>query len=96
MFNTYSSTVTSKGQATIPIHIRRKLGIKPGEKLLFEENEQGITLKTHLQLVNELYGSLKPKVKIKYSDKMADEAIGKMLGKEYIKTLPKKYRPKFK
>lgn len=96
MLNSYSSTLTTKGQATIPVFFRKKWGIKPGEKLIFAESDQGITIKTHSQLVNELYGSLKSKVKVKYSDKMADEAVGKMLGEEYIKTLPKKYRLKFK
>ena len=32
--------VTSKGQITIPIEIRRKLGVKEGDKILFIE-EQG-------------------------------------------------------
>lgn len=96
MFNSYSSTVTSKGQATIPAPLRKELGIKVGEKLIFETNGNSILVKTQSQLINELYGSLKPKIKVKYSDKMADEAIGKMLGQEYIKTLPKKYRPNFK
>lgn len=32
--------VTSKGQITIPIDIRRKLGVKDGDKILFVE-EQG-------------------------------------------------------
>jgi len=30
--------VTSKGQITIPIDVRRKLGIKEGDKVLFEED----------------------------------------------------------
>ena len=31
--------ITAKGQITIPIHIRKKLGVKEGDKLLFvEEN----------------------------------------------------------
>lgn len=85
MFNTYSSTVTSKGQATIPAPIRKKLGIKPGEKILFEENGQGVILKTHIQMVHELAGSLKPKVKVRYTDKMADKAIGKYIADEYRK-----------
>ena len=36
--------VTSKGQITIPIDIRRKLGIKEGDKLLFVEDEGKIIL----------------------------------------------------
>jgi len=31
--------VTSKGQVTIPIDIRRKLGVKAGDKILFIEEE---------------------------------------------------------
>ena len=34
------SKVTSKGQITIPIDIRRRLGVKEGDKILFIE-EQG-------------------------------------------------------
>ena len=30
--------VTSRGQVTIPIILRRKLGIKEGDKVLFEED----------------------------------------------------------
>lgn len=30
--------VTSKGQITIPVEIRRKLGIKDGDKVLFMED----------------------------------------------------------
>lgn len=85
MLNSYSSTLTTKGQATIPVFLRKKWGIKPGEKLIFSESDQGITIKTHSQLVNELAGSLTPKVKVKYTDKKANEAIGKFLSEEYRK-----------
>lgn len=30
------STITSKGQVTIPNHIRKKVNIKPGDKLFFD------------------------------------------------------------
>ena len=39
-----TAKVTSKGQITIPIEIRRQLGIKPGDKVRFERNKQGIRL----------------------------------------------------
>lgn len=35
------STMTSKGQVTIPKAVREHLGIKPGEKVGFELNSQG-------------------------------------------------------
>jgi AbrB family looped-hinge helix DNA binding protein len=33
--------VTSKGQVTIPIGVRKSLGVKPGDKLRFEPQEGG-------------------------------------------------------
>lgn len=36
--------VTSKGQITVPVEIRRSLGIKPGDHLRFEQNKSGISL----------------------------------------------------
>lgn len=37
--------VTSKGQITVPLEIRKSLGIKPGDHLRFEQNKSGISLK---------------------------------------------------
>jgi antitoxin PrlF len=37
--------VTSKGQITIPIEIRKKLGIKNGDKILFVEESGRIYMK---------------------------------------------------
>jgi antitoxin PrlF len=36
--------ITSKGQITIPVEIRRSLGVKPGDKLRFERQENGFRL----------------------------------------------------
>jgi len=36
--------VTSKGQITIPVSIRRKLSINEGDKLLFIERQDGIMM----------------------------------------------------
>jgi AbrB family looped-hinge helix DNA binding protein len=33
--------VTSKGQITIPVDVRKSLGVKPGDKLRFEPQEGG-------------------------------------------------------
>lgn len=93
MLNTYSSTLTSKGQSTIPSPIREFLNLKPGQRVIYEKRGDEVVLINQTKLVNELYGSLKPVVKVKYTDKLANEAIGKFLAEEYLKTLPKKYRP---
>jgi antitoxin PrlF len=34
--------VTSKGQVTVPREIRRKLGVRAGDRLLFEEDGEGV------------------------------------------------------
>jgi len=35
------TTVTSKGQVTIPKHVRDAMGIRPGSKVTFELNRDG-------------------------------------------------------
>jgi antitoxin PrlF len=34
--------VTSKGQVTVPWEIRRRLGVRAGDRLLFEEDGKGV------------------------------------------------------
>jgi AbrB family looped-hinge helix DNA binding protein len=41
------STVTSKGQTTIPEKIRKALGIKPGDKLQYEVEGDYATIRVH-------------------------------------------------
>jgi AbrB family looped-hinge helix DNA binding protein len=38
----YRAKVTSKGQITVPVEIRRSLGVKPGDNIRFEQQEGGI------------------------------------------------------
>lgn len=40
----YEAKITSKGQITIPIEIRRFLNLKTGDKMSFEINEHGVYL----------------------------------------------------
>lgn len=37
--------ITSKGQITVPLAIRRALGVRAGDVLLFEEDKAGIRLR---------------------------------------------------
>lgn len=43
-----STTVTSKGQVTIPKPVRDLLGIKPGSKVVFRKTDDG-TIELHVQ-----------------------------------------------
>ena len=40
--------MTSKGQVTIPIELRNKIGIKPGSYLEIQETEMGYILQKHV------------------------------------------------
>lgn len=90
----YTSTLTSKGQATIPAPIREKLGILSGQKVVFDVTNGEVVIKNQAKLIDELYGSLK--TNIKWNKRRAYEAVGKRLAEDYLKTLPKKYWPKVK
>jgi AbrB family looped-hinge helix DNA binding protein len=37
--------ITSKGQITVPREIRRILGVRPGDRLLFESDGKGIRVR---------------------------------------------------
>jgi AbrB family looped-hinge helix DNA binding protein len=55
-----TAAVTTKGQITIPIEVRVKLGIKPGDRVLFLENEKGeVILKPKTGSLMDVRGMLK-------------------------------------
>jgi AbrB family looped-hinge helix DNA binding protein len=37
--------VTSKGQITVPREVRRLMGVRPGDRLLFESDAEGIRVR---------------------------------------------------
>lgn len=51
-------TIGAKGQITIPIEIRRKLGLYPGHKLNFRETEHGVVVESAESAVYRLAGML--------------------------------------
>jgi AbrB family looped-hinge helix DNA binding protein len=81
------STVTKKGQVTIPQMVREKLNITYGEKIEFVTNEKGeVVLKPLKTDLNDIYGALqdrKPKGTHEEHRKSAQAwAAGKRLEKE--------------
>ena len=78
----YSTTVTSKGQVTIPVEFRRRLGIKPGEIVNFKlaQNNQVVIEKNDWQkglaeLHKEVAAHMKKHHIKPLSDEELDEAI---------------------
>lgn len=39
------ATITSKGQITVPREVRRVLGVRSGDKLLFESDGKGVRVR---------------------------------------------------
>lgn len=55
-----TSNVTSKGQVTVPVDIRRELGIKPGGKVRFVRKGKQIVLQAvEEQPISSLFGIVK-------------------------------------
>lgn len=81
------STVTTKGQATIPEEIRRLLNIKIGDRIIFldpipKKKQTIIQVISQSEVIDSLFGSLKTNVP--YADmKTVREKIGSELGMKY-------------
>ena len=52
-----TAAVTSKGQITIPVEVRKKHGIRTGDRLDFTENENGeLVLRSKRGSIMDLFG----------------------------------------
>ena len=56
-----SSSVTTKGQVTIPAELREKFGIKPGDKVGFVAEGDRILIQRQDTAVESLFGIVKAK-----------------------------------
>ena len=55
-----TATITSKGQITIPIEVRKKLGLKAGDRINFFEDQEGIfTFEPKTGSIMDMEGILK-------------------------------------
>ena len=56
---TYHAKVTSKGQITIPIEVRRELKLETGSPVRFTVRDDGrVEIESSLEAVRAVYGSL--------------------------------------
>lgn len=78
--------LTSKGQVTIPVEVRRRLDLQAGDELIFEPDAQGIRLLAlKRKRLSEFYAMLpvsrpypgKERVREEVSDKLAHELLNK-------------------
>ena len=63
------TTITQKGQVTIPAPVRKALGLKRGDQVQFSVKKKVAQLKVAKKFsIMSLYGSLKPRIKYKATD----------------------------
>ena len=69
-----SSTLTARGQTTIPAEIRKKLALKPGDRILYLEEEGRVRIIAADKRTRDLHGLL-PKPDKPVSLEEMEEAI---------------------
>ncbi len=85
----YVTTVTQKGQVTIPGELRRVLGLKPKDKVAFELVAGEVRLRPIKSAVLASYGSVKPlkpkgnpidygRLRSEIEEEIADEVAGEV------------------
>ncbi len=83
------TTITTKGQVTLPQDLRLALAVQTGdlaifESVNFEDKTATVKIIPTQNIIDDLYGSLKTDVKYKGLDwemKMAQKALAKKYGK---------------
>lgn len=70
------STVTSKGQVVIPVSIRKKLGIMPFDRIIFEVSDSKIVAEK-ASTTDGMFGIVKSKVKL--TDKQLEQVINESM-----------------
>jgi antitoxin PrlF len=82
------ATLTSKGQTTIPKDVRRRLGLKPGDKIRFMVDDNGRVLLVPLNVtVKQLRGML-PKPGRPATIEEMDEAIAQGIVERHLRSTP--------
>jgi antitoxin PrlF len=76
------STISSKGQVTVPIEVRERLGLSPGTPVEFELREEGVLIRKGIASdhpVDKVWATL-------HLDRPVDEILDEMRGPRPRKT----------
>lgn len=79
-------TITTKGQVTIPVKIREKLGLNPGDRVIFDEDKNVAQVRPVPDFFT-FRGALKGKGP--YGEEKVRKTVGEHLAKRYLRTLNK-------
>jgi len=69
-----SATVTSKGQVTIPVEVRARLGLRPGSRVAFVPTAGGYEIHSQAASIKDLKGAVPRPAQAVSIDEM-DQAI---------------------
>ena len=76
------STITSKGQVTIPKRVRDRLRLRAGDRLDFRVEEDGtVTIRPIAAKVSDVFGVLRERTSRKYSTSEIDARLRKAFKK---------------
>jgi len=68
------STLTDRGQTTIPALVRKALGLKPRQKLTYEIRDEGVLIRSETESLMDLAGSIKSSVPMASKQKEREQA----------------------
>jgi antitoxin PrlF len=80
------STITRKGQATIPISVRERLGLKPGDRLKFFMHPDGSVVLLPKRPASILRGLVKPGRRRASIDNMREAAAAGAIAQAFSRT----------
>jgi AbrB family transcriptional regulator, stage V sporulation protein T len=63
----YHAKLIKGGKIVIPAELRRELGFKEGDTLVFERGESGVVLKTYEQVIREVQAKVKQYIKTPFT-----------------------------
>ncbi len=83
---TLATSMTKKGQVTIPVQIRRALGLKPRDKVVFEIRDNEVTIRPAPSDLAAGFGAVTPKSRPEDFRLMRKE-VGEWLAEEVHREL---------
>ena len=81
-----TSTITSKGQVTIPAEMRKQLGLEPGDRVGFIIDAEGIRILPRQHRIEAAFGLCQSKISVTDQDmeRAIRERLSKLDGAEHV------------
>lgn len=83
---TMATSMTKKGQVTIPVEVRKALGLKPRDRVVFEIRDTEVTIRPASSDLLAGFGAVKPKTRPEDFELMRKE-VGEWLAEGMLREL---------